>query len=144
MKTLKQLFLLCLFGMMSIGAWADEGTMLNNIYIYPYVGNPVALLLSDKPQIQYQGDEMIVNYSNSTIAFKIPEIRKISFMPNVVVSIPSLEQGKEQQSDKILIYTTSGILVKTIGTGQKVDFDSLIPGLYIIKKGNSSITFQKH
>ena len=98
-------------------------------------GEQITFVLSDKPEVTFAGDRLVVNSTSNTIDCSRSDIVDFHF-EEIKTDIASISYNGQ---DEIKIYNMSGQEVATHkGTlsEAKIMLDSYRPGLYILKVGN--------
>ena len=104
-------------------------------------GTATRVLLSEQPVATYEGEELVIATTSTTLRFPLTSIERLTFSEEetVVKSVSVLQD----QAGESRVYNIKGELLKTVPAGQEVSLDQLPAGLYIIKNNISTYKILK-
>ena len=103
-------------------------------------GESVSFILQDKPEVTFSGSRVYISSTKSTVDYLRSEVKDFHF-EEVVTNIEEIEELSYRGNDSIIVYDVTGHMIaiqKDNSLEQAKQYvNSLKPGLYIIKIGNS-------
>lgn len=135
-------FLLLLIVLLPAIASADD-VKKHRMIVNLKSGEKVSFVVSEKPEVTFDGDNFCVKTTKSTFDYQRSAINDFYFEE----SSTGIEAFEYVGNGLVTIYDMSGHIVTTLkGDSPKVAkllIDSFKPGMYIIKIGNQSIKYLK-
>ena len=120
-----------------------EGVKKHRMIVSFKSGEKVSFVVSEKPEVSFDGDKFRVTTTKSSFDYLRSEIDDFQF-EEISTGIESLEYVG---NGVVTIYDISGHIVATQKGGStkvaKLLIDSFKPGMYIIKIGNQTIKYLK-
>lgn len=95
-------------------------------------GTATRVLLSEQPVATYEGEELVIATTSTTLRFPLSSIERLTFSEEETTAVPSISVLQDQAGESS-VYNMEGQLLKTVPAGQAVSVDQLPAGLYIIK-----------
>lgn len=139
MFNVKKLLSLLLITPMCIGALAQTKMILHQ-----KAGGDVAILLADKPVATYEGDNLVITTTKTTLSFPVSNIKEATYQEdNAATAIIESVTQLSPDAGPSRIYDISGRLVKTVPATESLNLGSLPQGTYIIKNNNTSYKINK-
>lgn len=139
MFNVKKLLFMLLITPLSIGALAQTKMILHQ-----KVGGDVEILLADKPVAIYEGNNMVITTTKTSLSFPISNIVEATYQEDnaataIIESVTqlSLDAGPSR------IYDINGRLIKNVPASESINFSTLPQGTYIIKNNNASYKINK-
>lgn len=128
-KLVLSLFLLCA----AVGVQAQT-----KMVIHQKTGEDIEILFADKPVATFEGDEMVLTTTKTTVRFAISNLETTDYEEDSgTTSIESITQLSPEAGPS-RIYDLDGRLLRTVPAGSPVNFDSLPQGTFIIKNNKTS------
>ncbi len=139
-----------------LGAWGCHAETMTNLVITYHTGNTTILALDTRPVLTFEGEDLVVTDTSSTISIPIADIKDYRFVESTDIdekSTPALFANGHviitslPESTPAYVHTVGGMVVMerhadAQGTAD-IDLGALQSGIYIISTRTSHIKVTK-